>query len=156
MIKPILTVEEYALERAICDKAAAYAEAVMSEGTGKRKRNYITAAEAALPEYSACTNDMRGRVEQFEILRDLPENLGAYIGYRDSNDSEGLPLTVWTGLQIGTCTIVERKFRGRWRFDPSFNCYATIGGREYYGVTAGVGCYVGLRETAASKRKRKA
>lgn len=151
MFKPVLSIEQYEIERAICDKAAAYAESVMAEGGSKRKRNYLTADECKHPDYAACDNDMRGRVEQFEILRDLPERLTAYIGERVTPSRHHV--TVWTGLPIGGCTLVEHS-GGRWRFDRTYQCYATIAGREYTGRTQGVGMYVNLKETAASKRKR--
>lgn len=160
MITPVLSAEQYAIERAICDKAQAYADSVMCEGGSKCKRNYLTKEEAAHPDYAACDNDMRGRVEQFEILRDLPEKLTAYIGSREPNGmgvdrlvGRSYPVTVWTGLHIGNCTLVAHS-GGRWRFEKTYQCYATIAGREYTGQTQGVGMYVNLRETAASKRKR--
>lgn len=159
MITPVLSAEQYAIERAICDKAQAYADSVMCEGGSKRKRNYLTKEEAAHPDYAACDNDMRGRVEQFEILRDLPEKLTAYIGNREPNGmgvdrlvGRSYPVTVWTGLQIGNCTLVAHADHSH--YEPRYQCYATIAGREYTGRTQGVGMYVNLRETAASKRKR--
>lgn len=160
-IQPALSAAQYEIERAICDKAQAYAESIMSNGGAKRTRNYMTAEEAKHPDYAACNNDMRGRVDQFEILRDLPQKLTAYIGSREPNgmgcDREigrSFPVTVWTGLQIGNCTLVEHKGSSRFKFDRTYQCYATIGGREYTGRTAGVGMYVNLTETASSKRKR--
>lgn len=51
MIKPALDAATYATERAICDKASAYAELTM-----------------------------RGRVEQYELLTNPPELFTAYIG----------------------------------------------------------------------------
>lgn len=159
-ILPVLNADQYAIERAICDKANAYAESIMCEGTGKRKRNHLTAGEAANPIYSACDNDMRGRVEQYEILTELPERLTAYIGKREPNgmgfdrgEGGGFPVTVWTGLQIGNCSLSEHEGRGR-SFERVYQCYATIEGRTYTGKTGGVGMYVNLKETAESKRKR--
>jgi len=77
---PIETIdpETYRKEKAICDAAAEYARQVMV--TRGKRCNYLTAEEAAAPVYAACTNEMRGRVEQYEILRDLPETIVAYIG----------------------------------------------------------------------------
>lgn len=157
-IKPELTAERYEVERAICDKAAAYARRVMA-ARGPRC-NYITKEEAEHPDYAACDNAMRGRVEQFELLRDLPERLSAYIGNREPNGmgverevGRSFPVTVWTGIQIGNCTLAEHSGRGRFR-PRVFQCYARIGGREYTGRTEGVGMYVNLKETAASKRNR--
>lgn len=162
-MKAVLDAEQYAIERAICDKANAYADSVTSEVGSKWVRHYLTKEEAAHPDYVACNNDMRGRVEQFEILRDLPEKLTAYIGNREPNGMEcdrlvgrSYPVTVWTGLQIGNCTLVAHSGGSRWRFGKTYQCYATIGGKEYTGRTAGVGMYVNLRETAASKRKHAA
>ena len=63
------TESDYQRERAICDKAAAYAEQF-------RQRNgwIVIPREAALhPDYVDCDNAMRGRVEQYELLRDMPE-----------------------------------------------------------------------------------
>jgi hypothetical protein len=48
----------YEAERAICDKAEAYAERIMSEGGKYRLRGYLTKEEAAHPDYAACNNDM--------------------------------------------------------------------------------------------------
>ena len=143
---PIETIdaETYARERAICDAAAAYVERVCAAPA----RNYLTAEEAAAPIYAACDNDMRGRVEQYEILRDLPETIVAYIGSmnagsdmpRGSGRGATYPVTVWTGLPIGYAT------RGStWRTPGSYvsstmsQFYATIGGREYTGRGAGEG-----------------
>lgn len=159
-MNPILNADQYKVERAICDKAAAYAESVMCEGGSKRKRNYLTKEEALHPDYAACDNDMRGRVDQYEILTELPERVAAYVGNREPNGmgvdrmaGRSYPLQVWTGLQIGNCTLVERKGRNRFG-EKSYQCYATIQGREYVGQSGGVGMWANLKETAASKRKR--
>lgn len=159
-IQPVLSAEQYAIERAICDKAAAYAESVMCEGGTKRKRNYLTKEEATHVDYAACDNDMRGRVNQYEILIELPEKIYAYVGNREPNGmgvdriaGRSYPLQVWTGLQIGNCTLVERKGRNRFG-EKSYQCYAIIKGREYTGRSGGVGMWASLKETAASKRKR--
>lgn len=158
MITPVLTLAQYEIERAICDKANAYWQANATHGKGGSS---MSAELASHPDYAACTNDMRGRVEQFELLRDLPEKLTAYVGSREPNGmgcdrlaARSYPVTVWTGLQIGNCSLVEHSSRRR--FGKTFQCYATIAGREYTGRTEGVGMYVNLRETAASKRKRAA
>lgn len=154
VIQPVLSAEQYAIERAICDKAFAYwkANATYSRGGWSS----LSAEKAKHPDYAACDNDMRGRVEQYELLRDLPEKLSAYIGSREPNgmgiDKEvgrTYPVTVWTGLAIGFCTLVSHYSRRK-----RFQCYATISGRDYTGSTEGVGMFVNLRETAASKRKR--
>lgn len=140
------TPEDYARERAICDKAAAYAEAVMSEGGAKRRRNYLTTEEAAHPDYAACDNDMRGRVEQFELLRDLPDRFVAYLA---SGAPDGLgariPVTVWTGLPLGVATVhtvgkARSQFGERQRFGR-----AVIGGRVYRWQGGGAGMFASFR-----------
>lgn len=150
-IKPAITSEsQYRKERAICDAAAAYAESIMRDGNtaGKRVRNYLTADEAAAPVYAACSNDMRGRVEQWELLSNPPERFAAYIGM------DGRTLTVWTGLPLGRAHLTSS-----WRIDSymssTMGAYrVTMGGRQYHGRSAGAGMLISLRETAASKRNR--
>lgn len=151
----IQTIDEatHARERAICDRAAAYAESIMCEGGDTRRRNYLTADEAAAPEYAACDNEMRGRVEQYEILRDLPERIFAYLGEPVGGD---FPVTVWTGRPIG-----KARAGTSWRVWSGYGTrmtqfYARIGGREYTGRGHGSGMCIALRETAESKRKRAA
>lgn len=161
---PIETIdaETYQRERAICDAAAEYARQVMA--TRGKRCNYLTAEEAAAPVYAACTNEMRGRVEQFELLRDLPETIVAYMGRGQRNgmgvdriSAQTYPVTVWTGLPIGYATCGST-----WRTPGSYvsstmsQFYATIGGREYTGRGAGEGMAIVLRETAESRRKRSA
>lgn len=160
---PIETIDQatYETERAICDKAEAYAKA--KRAARGPKCNYITADEAAHPDYAACDNAMRGRVEQFELLSNPPERLFAYIGDAAPNGmgierqaGRTYPLTVWTGAPIGYCTL-PTKWRQGW--NDMYQVYAWVRGkdgveREYTGRGQGVGMCVSLRETAASKRKR--
>lgn len=150
-MKPILSAEQYATERAICDKAHAYWKA---NATRKASGwSSLSAELAAHPDYAACNNEMRGRVEQYEILRDLPDVIIAYIGNRIG---QSYPVTVWTGLEIGTAT------RGaQWRVNSCIGTqmaqfYARVGGREYTGRGFGSGMCIKLRETAESKRSRHA
>lgn len=148
----------YAKERAICDKAAAYWEANANYGRGGWSS--LSHEKAAHPDYAACDNAMRGRVEQYEILRDLPERVFAYVG-KGNRNGMGLdriigqthPVTVWTGLPLGFCTM-GRPFRSGWGHTKNCMIYARIGGREYVGRGQGEGMCVSLRETAESKRKR--
>lgn len=152
-----ISAEQYAIERAICDKAAEYAERVMCEGGEKRKRNYLTAEECAHADYAACNNDMRGRVEQYELLNNPPEVIFAYVGQPKGNGlgcdgiiGQSYPITVWPGHVIGNAT------RGNgWRqgYDTFHQYYARIAGREYTGRSAGPGMWIKLRETAESKRR---
>lgn len=158
-IVPTLSPEQYAIERAICDKAQAFwnANATFSKSGWSSMGPEL----AAHPDYAACDNAMRGRVEQYEILRDLPEKVLAYIGKpeSESNWRAAVPylVTVWTGERIGIAYET-----GRWKTPRSYvsshmhQYRATIGGREYTGRGAGVGMCIVLRETAASKRKRSA
>lgn len=128
-----ITPEQYAIERAMCDT----------------------------PDNAACDNDMRGRVEQYEILRDLPDVIYAYIGTANQNGmgldrtyGQTWPVSVWTGRPIGYAT------RGAgWRVNSfmgshMYQFYARIGGREYTGRGFGEGMCIRLKETAASKRNR--
>ena len=152
-MQPELTPKQYAIERAICDTAEAY-RARVAVG-----RNWLSAEEAAHPDYAACNNDMRGRVEQFELLRDLPERIVAYLGTPPAGqlDPHAFPVTTWTGNPLG----VARRGWTSWRPPNSHianmaQYYATIGGREYTGRGQGSGMCIALKETAASKRKRQA
>ena len=97
------TESEYLRERAICDKANAYWQANATHG---RSGSSMSAELAAHPDYAACDNAMRGRVEQFEILRDMPEKFTAYLA-NTGHDSAGdnLPVTVWTGDALGTAWV---------------------------------------------------
>lgn len=157
---PIETIspEQYAIERAICDKANAYVERVCAAPA----RNYLTAEEAKDPDYAACNNDMRGRVEQFEILRDLPETIVAYMTLeREESQRTNIEackrwtVSTWSGHKLGFANETSR-----WKTPNSFmsshmsQFMATIGGRTYTGRCGGSGMAITLKETAASKRKR--
>lgn len=151
-----ISAEQYATERAVCDKAEAYWQRV----TGG-KRNYITAEEAQHPDYRACDNAMRGRAEQYELVHDTPERFVAYIqsGNRNGMGCDGVlgqsfNVTTWTGDKIGRATKGST-----WRVNSFMGThmsqfYATINGREFTGRSFGEGMCINLRETAASKRKR--
>jgi len=139
-----MTQEQYAIERKICDKAQKYATRTMAKNGG----NYLTGKQAKTPVYAACNNDMRGRVEQFEILRDLPDVIFCYL---DSNNAA----TVWTGLPLSTdgiCTGIWKT--GGWVSDTMEQHTFTIGGRKYTGRGQGSGMCIRLKETAESKRNR--
>lgn len=135
----LITPEQYAIERAICDKAEAYAEAIMTEGGTKRRRNYLTAEEAAHPDYAACNNDMRGRVEQYELLRDRPDKFTAYISSCETM------ATVWTGLPLGRATVTASWKPGRSR-DVMKQFVVWMGGNRYIGRGFGSGMYINLRK----------
>lgn len=144
----------YATERAICDKAQAYADKIMGvriqNGVAKRQRNFLTAEEAAHPDYAACDNAMRGRVEQYELLTNTPERFGAYVS------SDGKHVTTWTGDILGTCYLGAGWRSNSWIGPRQYQATAWINGREFTGRTFGAGTFIGLRETAASARKRAA
>lgn len=147
------TPEQYATERAIVDAAQAYAESIMCDANGKRVRNYLSKEEAAAPVYAACDNAMRGRVEHFEIMRDLPDSFVAYVS-SDSSDAIGgtVQIGVWTGNPLGrgtVCTIGKRRsqYGERQRYGR-----ATIGGKEYRWQGQGRGMYCTLRAVKGAAR----
>lgn len=137
----------------------------------------VAANQAFMAKYSHCRgnepeptphptigNTEAGQVEQFEILRDLPETIVAYMSLsREARESTNYApcrrwdVTTWTGLPIGFAYETSK-----WRTPRSFvsltmsQFTATIGGRQYTGRGAGDGMSIVLRETAASKRKREA
>lgn len=113
----------YAIERAICDKAEAYARATMLRD-GKQT-NYLTAEEAKHPDYAACDNAMRGRVELFELHRDKPAAFSAYV--------VGGKVTTWMGDVVGEITNRSTLGKGwTWRSVTVRSAWGTIyRGREY-------------------------
>jgi len=131
----MMTESEYIAARAICDKANAYADSIMRPN-GKYLRNWISADEAKHPDYAACNNDMRGQVEQFEILRDMPEKIYAYLSSDESF------VTVWTGLQLGRVTCIT----GRWNRGQMVSFRARINGVEYVGRGQGAGMFCSMRK----------
>ena len=142
---------QYERERAICDKAAAYWQA--NATFARSGASSMSRELASHPDYAACDNAMRGRVEQYEILRDLPETICAYIGTREGGS---YPVTTWAGDVLGYATK-----GATWRVAGYVGThmsmfYARIGGREYAGRGYGEGMYITLRETAASKRAKAA
>lgn len=159
-MRPEIDAKTYAREKAAVDAAKEtfrrLAPVVYEKG------GVIPLEVTESPEWRAVDNDMRGRVEQYEILTNPPERLTAYVGNptREQKDATNIaaarrhPVTVWTGLPIGTCYLGSG-----WRVDSyvgtrMYQAHATIAGREYTGRTFGPGMYINLRETAASKRAR--
>lgn len=154
----------YRRERAICDKASAYWTA--NADYAKNGWSSLSAEKAAHPDYAACDNEMRGRVEQWEILHNPPEKLCAYVGNAEPNgmgiDREygrTFPLTVWVGQKIGYCTLASKWHVNSGIGSHMHQIYAWIRGadgveREYTGRGFGPGMAVMLRETAKSKRNR--
>ena len=156
-IAPILTAETYTIERDICDKASAYAESIMAPN-GKRIRNWMSAAECAHPNYATCNNDMRSRVEQYEILTNPPDAFVAYMGAPDRDatnyrSAQPWPVTTWCGHRLGHAFV-----SAKWRVISYTGTHmhqftAYIAGREYTGRGFGEGLCVSFRLTAAAKRK---
>lgn len=146
---------QYREERAIVDRAHAYAENVMRQGGEHRVRCYLTKAEASHPDYISATNEMRGRAEQYEIIHHAPENFVAYIGAR-IGASMDYHVTTFVGTPLGRAFVTSS-----WRTNSiwtgrgeMFQFEARIGGRTYTGRGLGEGMAIRFRETAASKRKR--
>jgi hypothetical protein len=152
---PELTAEAYAKEKAICTKATAYATRIMAEHMAAGiKSGYLTAEEASHPDYAACDNDMRGRVEQYELLTDTPEKFTAYL---DEPLSTGAyPVVTWTGHVVGHAQIISSWVVRSYMGTKQYQYRATVNGRQFVGRGFGRGMYLNLRETAASKRKRTA
>lgn len=127
-IKPKLTNAAYKVERSICDKAIDYENRVPNS------------------HMSTCTNAMRGRVQQYEIINGLYDCFVAYL-------NDDYAATTWTGDILshdGVCT-------GEWPVksyisDKMSQHRFKIGKREYTGRGMGKGMSIVLRETARSKR----
>lgn len=119
----MIDAETYTRERAICDKAHAYARATMLRN-GKQT-NCLTAEEAKHPDYAACSNEMRGRVELFELHRDKPAAFSAYVN--------GSNITTWTGDVIGAMSNCSTLGTGwTWRRVTVISAWGVVyRGREY-------------------------
>lgn len=154
---PTIDHDTYVREKEICDKADAYWKA--NADYDRSGASLMSAEKAQHPDYAACDNAMRSRVEQYEILNDPPSRLVAYVGDpnrdgmgRDRVVGQTCPITTWAGDLIGFATV-----RSSWRVRSFIGThmhqyYARVAGREYTGRGFGVGMSVMLRETAASKR----
>ena len=127
--------------------------------------------QATCPANARMTNEQRGLLEQFEILRDLPDKLFAYVSFHEreiasrysetprmsSRFDPGFPLPqvgdqarvkVWTGdiLGSGRCNKVYHGNMGDLRASVS----VVIGGATYSGTAfVGAGDYVRLRKLKA-------
>ena len=136
----MLTPETYAAERAICDKANAYAAQFIQPNGW----TIIPAKAAGHPDYAACDNAMRSRVELFELNRDRPERFSAYLqpSNREQVDQTNLVayrhrnVTTWTGDKLGWVTHTgayhRNNFGGRWRQVTVRTIWGqTYTGREY-------------------------
>lgn len=94
----MLTDSEYMTAKAICDKAQSYWEA---NATFSKGGSSMSAELAKHPDYAACTNDMRGAVEEYELNRDKPDAFSAYV----CDDGR---VTLWPGNVIGKVTHTKR------------------------------------------------
>ena len=144
MTPAALTPEQYLIEREVCARADAYWKAHATYGRGGWSS--MSAELAAHPDYAACDNAMRGRVEQYEILTAPPAKLSAYVS------SDGVTLTTWAGDVLGQVYL-----GCGWRVHSHigsrmYQAFAWIDGREYTGRTYGKGMLVNLRLTAAAQR----
>ena len=137
------TETEYQRERAICDKANDYWKANATHG---RNGSSMSADLAAHPDYATCTNAMRGRVEQFEILRDLPEKFTAYLA-SDCPDMPGnnIAVQVWAGDILGRAWVYSIGKRRGMTGDRQRYGRARIGGKLYTWQGPGAGMYAHFR-----------
>lgn len=131
------TQQTYDREREIVDKADAYARATMA--TRGPRCNYLTKEEAAAPVYAMCSNDMRGRVEQFELLRDRPDKFCAYLS------DDGRKVVCWPGNVLGSAVTLSSRRIGGWVSGRYYYGRATIGGREYAWLGHGAGMLCRLK-----------
>lgn len=127
----------------------------------RNKGNYLTAKQAKHKTYAACDNAMRGRVEQYEILTDLPDVIFAYIGKAncdgmgcDGTVGQTYQVTTFTGDSLGVATKGASWLIRSYIGNTMSQFYARIKGREYTGRGFGSGMCIRLKETAASKRAR--
>lgn len=117
------------------------------------RANYITAEQSARKpkRLKAVDNDMRGRVEHYEIMRDLPDRFTAYIGNGPDHIGARVTIGVWTGEPLGhgrVHSIGPRRGRAgeRQRYG-----HVRIGGKLYAFQGPGAGMYCHLRAIKGSK-----
>jgi hypothetical protein len=137
---------DYQADKATCDKANAYWQANATHG---RHGSSMSAELAAHPDYAACNNETRSRVEMWELRRDKPAKIFAY--YRDCNAGTKLhrggrlEITNFMGARLGYATVqtVWRSNFGDTR--ASFRA-SLFDGCEYSGTLYGdSGTYCRLR-----------
>lgn len=110
-------------------------------------------------------NDARAVLEHYDLANNPPESFVAYIGKqiagrgldgRLGNEPPLYELTLWTGRKIGNATMPRSWRVNSYIGSRLFQIYACAFGREYTGRGFGEGMAIRLKETAESKRKRKA
>ena len=141
----LLTDSEYAELREICDKANAYWKT--HANFDRNGASSMSNALCAHPDYAACTNEIRGKVEQYELNRDKPARFSAYIG-------GALELTTWTGEVLSRVLINGRPRRNKgyvsaWRCNVNV---LTIWGDWYCGISLGKGICINLRRMKHAPR----
>lgn len=134
---------DYENERAICDKANAYAEQF------KQRGGWIVIPQEAAqhPDYVTCNNAMRGRVDRFELLRDMPDKFTAYLenGKPDGIGAR-LVVTCWSSDPLGFAVVNSiSQPRSSWVSSRQRYGRAMINGREYAWQGPGAGMYAHFR-----------
>lgn len=137
---------QYRKERALVDAEWQWTKAAMAEN-GPRA-NYVSAEQSKRKpkRLQQVDNEMRGRVEQFELLRDLPDRFTAYLE-SDKPDGEGsrLAVTCWPGNPLGFAVVHTVARRRSWVSDAQRYGRAWINGRQYAWQGPGAGMYAHFR-----------
>lgn len=116
------------------------------------KRNYLTAEEVATRTADeTVSNEEKGKLEQFEVWRDLPERLFVYVKESDpqprrcAGEGPQIVATVWTGEPLGYGTagkVYRDNFGGKRR-----PVWVRIAGVDYSGTAfVSSGDYARLRK----------
>lgn len=140
------TPAQYRKERALVDADWQWTKAAMAEN-GPRA-NYVSAEQSKRKpkRLQQVDNDMRGRVEQFELLRDLPDSFCAYLenGKPDGIGAR-LNVTCWPGNPLGVAVVHTVAKRGNMWGERQRYGRATIGGKVYRWQGRGAGIYATFR-----------
>lgn len=131
------TETDYQRERAIVDKANTYYTTYLKSA----RSGAAVRALATHPDYAACDNAMRGRVEAWGLAKDKPAVFVAYV----SRDNASV--TTWTGDLIGKVTSCRRHKARTWNggHTTMYQYRVTAFGRRYYGKSQGEGMCITLR-----------
>lgn len=144
------TPAQYRKERALVTAEWEWTRAAMA-ANGPRA-NYVTAEQSkAKPKRLRCVdNDMRGRVEQFEILRDLPESFCAYLDCGPDGIGARLAVTCWPGNPLGYAVVHTVAKRGNQWGERQRYGRAVIGGKVYRWQGQGAGMFARFRAVKGS------